>query len=243
MDNFSGPLDGLEIRNRVLGEAKAQGITMSALARLADFSPSRLRMWKSRGGEIGHLGFGRILQVLGKSPGWAFGIEISEAGNAETQDAKVATLLNEALRLAKAGVAEAPSVEELLEWFHNCGGRVEDAGRLATYFDIFGEPEPGSGLAPIRIGRKTMAAQAVPDRHPDTFNDLFARQPDAFKEEATRTQLLALEGYKLVERRDVEVGSVDGASRRFVYNRVCLPGVLGSRRVVVNATLPVAALG
>ena len=243
MDNFSGPLDGNEIRNRVLGEAKAQGLTMSALARAADFSPSRLRMWKSRGGEIGHLGFGRILRVLGKSPGWAFGFEISEMDNAETQDAKVATLLNEALRLAKAGVADAPSVEELLEWFHTRSGRVEDAGRLAIYFDIFGEPGPESGLAPIRIGRKTMAAQAVPDRHPDTFNDLFARQPDAFREEATRTQMLALEGYKLIERRDVEVGSMDGGSRRFVYNRVCLPGFLGGKRVVVNATLPVAALG
>ena len=85
--------------------------------------------------------------------------------------------------------------------------------------------------------------QAVPDRDPDTFNDLFARQPDAFREEATRTQMLALEGYKLIERRDVEVGSIDGGSRRFVYNRVCLPGLLGGKRVVVNATLPVAALG
>ena len=78
MDNFSGPLDGNEIRNRVLAEAKSQGLTMSALARQADFSASRLRMWKSRGGEIGHLGFGRILRVLGKSPGWGFGFEISE---------------------------------------------------------------------------------------------------------------------------------------------------------------------
>ncbi len=243
MQKFDNNLDQDEIRNRVLGEAKAQGITMSALARMAEFSPSRLRMWKSRGGEIGHLGFGRILRVLGKSPSWAYGDEISESATAKTQDAKVATLLNEALRLAKTGVANAPSVEELLDWYHNHGGRVEDAGRLAVYFDIFGEPEPIGGLSPIRIGRKTMAAQAVPDRLPDSFNNLFARQPDDFRQEATKTQMLALEGCKLIERRDVEVGAIGGGSRRFVYNRVCLPGTFGGRRVVVNATLPVAALG
>jgi len=119
MNEIGNNLDQDEIRNRVLGEAKAQGITMSALARLAEFSPSRLRMWKSRGGEIGHLGFGRILRVLGKSPNWAYGDEILESAPARTQDAKVATLLNEALRLAKTGVANAPSVEELLDWYHN----------------------------------------------------------------------------------------------------------------------------
>lgn len=243
MNEVRDNLDHDEIRNRVLGEAKAQGITMSALARLAEFSPSRLRMWKSRGGEIGHLGFGRILRVLGKSPSWAYGAEITATVAAETQNAKVATLLNEALRLAKAGVANAPSVEELLDWYHTYGGRVEDAGRLAVYFDIFGEPEPIGSLCPIRIGRKTMAAQAVPDRLPGSFNNLFARQPDAFRQEATKTQMLALEGCKLIERRDVEVGVIGGGSRRFVYNRVCLPGTLGGRRVVVNATLPVAALG
>lgn len=243
MNEIKDSLDLDEIRNRVLGEAKAQGLTMSALARLADFSPSRLRMWKSRGGEIGHLGFGRILRVLGKSPDWAYGDQLAKGAADQTQDAKVATLLNEALRLAKAGVASAPSVEDLLDWYHNCGGRVEDAGRLAVYFDIFGEPEPIGGLCPIRIGRKTMAAQAVPDRRPVSFRNLFARQPDAFRQEATKTQMLALEGCKLIERRDVEVDVMGGGSRRFIYNRVCLPGTLAGRRIVVNATLPVTALG
>lgn len=232
-----------EIKSRVLDEAKAQGISLSALARIAEFSPSRLRMWKSRGGEIGHLGFGRIIKALGKSPTWAYGIESSESDAAETTDAKVATLLNEALRLAKSGAANAPSVEDLLNWFHSCGGRVEDAGNLAVYFDIFGAPEAVGDLCPIRIGRKTMAAQAVPDRQPESFKSLFARQPDDFRNEATKTQMLALEGCKLIERRDVRVGSIGGGSRRFIYNRVSLPGTLGGRRVVVNATLPVATLG
>ncbi len=232
-----------EIKNRVLDEAKAQGMSLSALARIAEFSPSRLRMWKSRGGEIGHLGFGRILRALGKSPTWAYGYEGPEAETAETKNAKVATLLNEALRLAKTGVASAPSVEDLLNWYHSCSGRVEDAGNLAVYFDIFGAPEAVGDLSPIRIGRKTMAAQAVPDLKPESFKNLFACQPDDFRNEATKTQLLALEGCKLIERRDVKVGSIDGGSRRFVYNRVSLPGTLDGRRVVVNATLPIATLG
>ena len=101
-----------------------------------------------------------------------------------------------------------------------------------------------------RVVAREVAQELVGDlrflffqRGPDLRLQFFARQPDDFRQEATKTQMLALEGCKLIERRDVQVGAIGGGSRRFVYNRVCLPGTLGGRRVVVNATLPVAALG
>lgn len=230
-----------EIKNRVLEEAKAQGMTMSELARLANFSPSRLRVWKTKGGEIGHLGFRRILRALGKTAAWGYGEEAVVQTSLSTQESTITRLLNEALRLSKSGLSSTPTVEDLLDWYHTCHGRIEEAGWLSEYFDVFDAPEAIGGLSPIKIGPKTMAGLAVPDRAPESFNKLFARQPEDFQHEATRTQLMALDGAKLIDRRDVKVGTEDGALRRFVYNRVSLPGTLRGRAVVVNATLPVVS--
>jgi len=60
------------VREKVLAEASKQGMTLTGLARSADLSSSRLRMWKQRGGELGHMSMARVLHALGKTPNWAY---------------------------------------------------------------------------------------------------------------------------------------------------------------------------
>ncbi len=137
-------------------------------------------------------------------------------------------LINTAAQRARQIVSDHgvnPTIDDVIEWWHEHGGRLEDYDRLRDKVDLFAPPSGEASMpVPFRLGSDSLVARKFSLYDEDHLRNLLPRLDNGRAQKIATAHKEALSGRPIlsVEEMDVQLPE-KGQSIRAKYKRLLLP--------------------
>ena len=175
----------------------------------------------------------RICSALGITPNEIAGLQdrvtlLSNDTDAQIVSAQAERILSAVTRetyrkLARRGVK--PLLDDVLTWWHQQGGQLNNFDRLSEHVDLYVAPEAESSIPePYRIGYNSLAAQSFGVKTAEHLRYLFTTFDKQLIERVRVAHVETKRGDPQLSIQEIDV-QLPGHTfpLRFVYKRLLLP--------------------
>lgn len=138
-------------------------------------------------------------------------------------------------RALRVKLNNGPSVVQMLQWYHECGGDVSADSEMIEHVDIYEHPtDDGFFVNPVRIGRESLLSKKLGHCSTADAVQTLAESNRAYTEETAKAHAEVLQGRSIFGERKIDETLSNGVVITARFERALQLGTWAGRKVVLN---------